>query len=468
MAESGGSRRRGNSKLEIAVLVAVVAGLVTVPYLLDRLARQLSDYDRQPGSSVEETEEECMAPSPVLTPDGRYVFFETSINSLVPGDTNGCVDVFRRDLRSGAVVRASVGPKGEQWKGHSFAPSPSADGSVVAFTYAPLGKGGKAYREDHEVVVKSLTTGAVTHPAPSVKTEGFVWPASDQPTLSGDGHTLAFAASGKLLPEDTSNLEGIYLADLARGKLSMPSPNSGPKLGMDHSDQTVLSGDGRYLFYRAQRYDLLKPSSVYSAGLLRRDLRTGDQTPVVPLSSDFSVAVRSDPVSVSRDGQRVVYTRRLTAKSGDLDGGGRPWTPHAMLTDLKTHRTVRLDPAGKDKDADLGARAPAISAQGRYVVFMSAEGLGHKRNERQVYWNDTQTGTLRLASCTAAGVAGKALSGGQTVSEDGRYVAFDTTAANLLPGKSRAPEDVVVKDMKTGELFWATRPGTPKWVAVGR
>jgi hypothetical protein len=53
-------------------------------------------------------------------------------NNLVPGDTNGFVDVFVRDRKTGKTKRVSVGPGGVQGNDASYDPSISADGRFVA------------------------------------------------------------------------------------------------------------------------------------------------------------------------------------------------------------------------------------------------------------------------------------------------------------------------------------------------
>jgi archaellum component FlaF (FlaF/FlaG flagellin family) len=76
--------------------------------------------------------------APALSADGRYVAFASEASNLVPGDTNGYVDVFVRDRAKGTTTRVSVASNGAQGNGFSSAPSISADGRYVTFaSYAP-------------------------------------------------------------------------------------------------------------------------------------------------------------------------------------------------------------------------------------------------------------------------------------------------------------------------------------------
>jgi hypothetical protein len=71
--------------------------------------------------------------APSISATGRYVAFESYASDLVPGDGNGLLDVFVRDLVARTTVRASVDTGGGDSNGNSFAPSISADGRYVAF-----------------------------------------------------------------------------------------------------------------------------------------------------------------------------------------------------------------------------------------------------------------------------------------------------------------------------------------------
>src|SRR5262249_33310498 len=68
-----------------------------------------------------------------ITPDGRYVVFQSKASNLVALDTNASYDVFRHDVWTGRTLRVSVGSDGAQGNRDSWFPSISADGSRVAF-----------------------------------------------------------------------------------------------------------------------------------------------------------------------------------------------------------------------------------------------------------------------------------------------------------------------------------------------
>nr|MBA3968256.1 PD40 domain-containing protein [Nitrospirales bacterium] len=70
---------------------------------------------------------------PAMSANGRYVAFRSAATNLVPGDTNGAIDVFVHDRQTGMTSRGSVATGGGQSNNNSFGPALSADGRFVAF-----------------------------------------------------------------------------------------------------------------------------------------------------------------------------------------------------------------------------------------------------------------------------------------------------------------------------------------------
>ena len=117
--------------------------------------------------------------------------------------------------------------------------------------------------------------------------------------------------------------------------------------------------------------------------------------------------------------------------------------------------------------------APVLSADGRYVVFISAATNlvpGATSGRDQIYWKDTVTGQLKLVSSDANGAAGNGTCSFNTpeglsypaVSADGRFVTFASNSTNLVPGAgtntSGSSNNVVyVKDMVTGAIDVASQ-----------
>jgi hypothetical protein len=99
--------------------------------------------------------------------------------------------------------------------------------------------------------------------------------------------------------------------------------------------------------------------------------------------------------------------------------------------------------------ADLGSWAPSISPEGRYVAFGSdADNLvaGDTNGVQDVFVHDLQTGATARVSVDSAGVQGNQDSLLPSISSGGRFVAFESSASNLVPGDSNGFSDVFVRD----------------------
>ncbi|MEW2252398.1 TolB family protein [Streptomyces sp. NPDC058733] len=172
----------------------------------------------------------------------------------------------------------------------------------------------------------------------------------------------------------------------------------------------------------------------------------------------------SERASVSADGHLVVFTSHAT----NLVRGDRNHCTDVFLRDLTAGTTTRVDRGydGSESDGCTGID-PIISSDGRYVVY-SADSTNLVRGVRDgrshIYRTDLRTGQTTLASAAADGTPGNGDSMRPTLSADGRYVAFATSADNLIPGDTPASTwDTVVRDMVTGKVVRtsAASDGTP-------
>jgi Tol biopolymer transport system component len=95
----------------------------------------------------------------------------------------------------------------------------------------------------------------------------------------------------------------------------------------------------------------------------------------------------------------------------------------------------------------------AISADGRYVAFHSdASNLvaGDTNNARDIFVRDRQMGTTERVSVHSNGAQGNDWSFDPAISDDGRYVAFESRASNLAPGYTNGTVDIFVRDRLMG------------------
>lgn len=106
-------------------------GLLTLPLVLGALLAQTTTRDGV--SSTGSQPIGTAATAPVLSQDARFVAFHSAAANLVPNDTNGVNDVFVRDRLAGVTTRVSQGAGGVQSNGGSQVARITPDGRFVAF-----------------------------------------------------------------------------------------------------------------------------------------------------------------------------------------------------------------------------------------------------------------------------------------------------------------------------------------------
>jgi Tol biopolymer transport system component/putative cell wall-binding protein len=157
-----------------------------------------------------------------------------------------------------------------------------------------------------------------------------------------------------------------------------------------------------------------------------------------------------DPrVSMSADGRYVAFA---SDASGLVAGDTNGWYD-VFVYDRGADTIERVSVTSSGAQADGSSLNPAISADGRFVVFSSsAPDLvpGDTNGWEDVFIHDRQTGTTELVSVGIAGAGADFISLDCAVSGDGRYVAFSSGATNLVPDDTNDHWDVFVRDRQTG------------------
>lgn len=169
----------------------------------------------------------------------------------------------------------------------------------------------------------------------------------------------------------------------------------------------------------------------------------------------------SNRPSMTGDGRSVAYISSATNLLSDS-----VTSPQAFLRDRQTGqvRLVSLTTAGAS--CDSGVYGVAASSDGRYVAFVSDAAnvtAGSVRYRPAVYVRDLLLQTTTLVSTTPDGTVANEFSTMPSLSSDGRFVCFISSASNLVPAADTSLTRVYVKDMKSGalDLVSVASDGTP-------
>ena len=154
--------------------------------------------------------------------------------------------------------------------------------------------------------------------------------------------------------------------------------------------------------------------------------------------------------SISADGRYVTFT----SSSSNLVPNDANEYSDAFVHDCKTGETTRVSVDSEGNEGNEGGGGGSISADGRYVAYQSwASNLVSEdtNGHRDVFVHDRKTGETTRVSVDSEGNEGNGSSGDASISADGRYVAFQSWASNLVSEDTNGTPDIFVHDRKTGE-----------------
>lgn len=284
--------------------------------------------------------------------------------------------------------------------GHSSDADLSADGRFVVFDSFASNLGSGDTNGDRDVFVHDRHMGKTR--AVSVDVSGkYRWGASSNPSLSADGRYVAFQSTATFggvdwSEHDTNGKADIYLKDLYNQQI-IPVSSRYFSVGNGDSFNPAISANGRYIAFESTASNLV----------------AGDYNNAPDIF-----------VFLNEPGNPQI--ERIAV--GPNFREGNDYTP-------------------------LSYR-PSISADGRYIAFTSifetlvATAIDNEVADVFIY--DRQTQQTRRVSADTAGNAGNNHSFNASISDNGRYVVYDSSANNLVANDTNGVSDIFVYDLETG------------------
>jgi Tol biopolymer transport system component len=398
----------------------------------------------------------------VISTNGQFVAYEASIgpdgSSLVPGF------ILRYNLQSGVtdLVHTNanlLSPASARENVSSLDMSP--DGRFVAFianTNDTSGSTTCALLWDAQTATTALLSGTLSNTVPANS-------VCDSPVLTPDGRFAVFSSSATNLV--TNSLSGdlhIYLRDVQAGLTTLVDADTNG-VGRPLSSVTApsLSADGRYVAFDNFDSTLVSNDSNHACDTFVRDVVAGTtelvsiRDPALPSSSANGLSGISTH-SISGDGRWLAfYSEADNLVANDTNG-----IRDIFIRDLLLGTNGLVSVATNGLPGDGFSSEPAISGDGRYVAFTSsADNLvaGDTNKALDVIVRDLQSGTTVLVSVSTSGAGpGNSSSYSPTISADGRYILFQSMAGNLAPG-SFSFENLFLRDVVAARTYALTTAG---------
>jgi Tol biopolymer transport system component len=349
--------------------------------------------------------------------------------------------------QAGATTRASVSGSGQEANNISRSASISADSRFVAFwSYAsnlvPDDTNGRP-----DVFVHDRLTGQTSRV--SVSSDGLEGNENSYyPSISADGRFVAFySAASNLVPDDTNGHWDVFVRDRQTGETTRASVSSNGEQGYGGSFDPSISADGRYVAFWSLADNLVPGDTNQKADIFVRDRVSGETTRVSVSSDGEESNLHSGSPSISADGRFVAFDSYAT----NLVPGDTNARSDVFVHDRETGQTARLSISGSGQQGNDGSYVPSISAAGRFVAFYSsASNLVPEDTNgySDVFVHDAQTGQTIRVSVSNDGAQANRDSEYPSISADGRSVAFWSYASNLVPGDTNAKADVFVRERR--------------------
>jgi hypothetical protein len=312
---------------------------------------------------------------------GRYVVFSSLAGDLVAGDTNGSLDVFRRDLQTGTTERVNVLVNGDELPGTGNGVGDmrldiSADGRFIIWSSFHDMAGAGAELPYMGLFIRDMQSAQTTRVA------------------MGSGYNIGYAAisaSGEYvaysLPQASPVRETVWLYDAEAGA-TYNLFEMAPSNGVDYMGPGIsVSGDGRYTAFALRSEPLLGSTVVQTVVVDRTNpgtlilVSTGSAGSGIGLGT----AASSWP-EISADGRHVVFTTQAPNLSG---GVGNTQDMALMVRDLQTQTTSvasrRVNGTGV-RTALAAYHGYDISDDGSTVVFGARQlDMDGGPNEQHLY-----------------------------------------------------------------------------------
>lgn len=421
---------------------------------------------------------------PSMSPDGRFIAFESLSFNLVSNAANGHSQIYVRDTCSGvsqgctaSIALVSVASDGTAASSDCYFPSISPDGRFVAFesssTNLTANSNGamQVFLHDRDVGGTGVfdQPGNISNVLVSVATNGIVADlGAEQPAVNSDGRYVAFqSASDDLVSDDTNSATDVFLRDTCENASSGCSPSTirisvasdGTQADGLYSQNASLSADGRFVAFESTATNLAP--GFTGGGVFIRDTCLSAPVGCTPSTIGVSVTSTGAPAfgaaaSISSDGRFVAFVSgNLISHDGIQDVYLRDTCEGAPATCQPSTRQISIG-AGGQQPSD-GSYVPSISATGRFVGFKSAatnlaaNNVNDTNDDPDFFVYDTclgaPSGCTPKALQVSIGNDGTQAQGDQGVDYPSirvgstGVVIFQSSAKNLLPSPgSTEPE----------------------------
>jgi Tol biopolymer transport system component len=378
-----------------------------------------------------------------ISANGRYVTFHSDA-ALVASDSNGVSDVYVHDRKTRKTKRVSVRSNGNQGNGASRSPSISANGRYVAFESDASNLVAHDSDDKTDIFVHDRKTKRTKRVSIRTLVTAVAGTLGDSrfAAISGNGRFVAFRSQSTILVNfDTNGHSDVFVHDRKKFKTKRISIRTNGAQGDGGSSHPAISFDGRFVAFESHASTLVANDSNDEEDTFLRDRKKKRTTRVSVSTGGTQGNGEADDPSISANGRFIAFESSATNLVGKDDNAEQDVFIHDRVkhkTRLVSKRTGGGQGSSRSADA-------SVSETGRYVAFDSAapDLVGSDSNGAiDSFIHDRRTNKTRRVSKATGGAQADADSEDPKISADGRFVTFSSSALNLVPFDTNGVDDV--------------------------
>jgi uncharacterized repeat protein (TIGR01451 family) len=379
---------------------------------------------------------------PVFSESSQFVVITSAATNLIGSDTNNVQDVFFVDLQGNTVERASVANDGTESNGKSEGFAIDTDGNYIVFASNASNLVANDSNSARDIFIRDRianTTKRVSLANDNSQANG----VSDLAAISANGRYVVFSSIASLVEGDTNEMVDVFVRDLETETTELISTavNNSQSNNDSLSPNAAISEDGRYVVFYSYASNLVANDTNDVADIFVRDRQLGTTKRISTGINGTEANEISLSPSISADSRYVVFS----SLASNLVSADNNETGDIFVYDLAAETLDRVSLTSDEIELDGNSSSPSISADGRYVAFQSrAANLGVDNPDfySNIYVRDRVTGETKLVSPVLNGKP-DGDSRNPSISANGS-IAFESGATNLVAGDTNNVSDIFV------------------------
>jgi Tol biopolymer transport system component len=397
---------------------------------------------------------------PSISSDGRYVAFESVAYNLVPNDKlSGETDIFVFDRKNKTIKRVSISNNGIEANGSNSNSSISFNGQFIAFE----SKASNLITNDTNNTWDIFVYDIFNNKIECITMNDFNGEqgnvASLKPSISADGNFVAFESGAtNLVPNyhDTKTYYDIFVFNRKNKIMELVSISNNGNEANGNSYNASISYDGRYIAFESKASNLVENDTNNIIDVFVFDKYNKQMERVSVSNNGIEGNKNSTNPSISFDGRFIAFE----SNASNLVPNDTNDKIDIFVFDRYTKKIERVSIANDGTQSNENCYEPSISSDGRYIAFETyASNLvpNDTNNRNDIFVYDRYTKKIERISSNNKGIQGNHNSFRPSISSNGKFVAFESNASNLIEGDNNNVYDIFVKERKISSNFNAYR-----------